>query len=88
MKSWYTTIEYPGVAVWQCSLNSFQQNPNVVRDIVVPCVCLHNLVPLSYPMEHLADVDKDDEQNNNMSGEWGATLTCKKSFWCWDPTLI
>ena len=55
---------------WQCLLRTLQQSPDVVRDIVETCICLHNLMRLRYPTDHHADVDKEDEHHNNVPGEW------------------
>ena len=58
---------------WQLLLTTMMQQPNVVRNIVECCVCLHNVMRLRYPTQQNAQLDMENDQHDLIPGLWRAT---------------
>ncbi|XP_063410831.1 putative nuclease HARBI1 [Mytilus trossulus] len=58
---------------WQLLLTTMMQQPNVVRNIVECCVCLHNVMRLRYPTQQNAKLDMENDQHDLIPGLWRAT---------------
>ncbi|XP_046559290.1 protein ALP1-like [Haliotis rubra] len=57
---------------WRCFLGTLEQGPDVVRLLVETGVILHNLLRIRFPAIGNADVDREDEDHNNIPGAWRA----------------
>nr|XP_054753761.1 putative nuclease HARBI1 [Lytechinus pictus] len=57
-------------ARFQCLLGTLQQQPDVVRNIIETCVCLHNLIGIRHPAMHHGQLDTEDTDHNIIPGEW------------------
>ena len=58
---------------WQLLLTTMMQQPNVVRNIVECCVCLHNVMRLRYPTQQNVQLDMKNDQHDLIPGLWRAT---------------
>ena len=55
---------------WQLLLTTMMSGPEVVRDIIEACVCLHNLLRIRNPAIHVGLVDAEDDDHNLIPGMW------------------
>ncbi len=53
-----------------CLLSTLKQQPRVVIDVILSCICLHKLVHTHYPALQNAVLDAEDDQPNLFNGEW------------------
>ncbi len=79
---------------FQCLLTMLRQEPDVVCDIVLTCICLHNLMRIRYPGPQNAVMDQEDN-NLIVTMEIGEmALRCKICLilhnfhtWYWLPSV-
>ena len=57
-------------ARWQCLAFTMRQYPDVVNEVVVTCIILHNLMRIHHPGEGNQLVDNDDADMNVVPGAW------------------
>ena len=55
---------------FMCLLTTLKQKPKTVQDIVLACVCLHNLMRLRYPTQQNLDVDQEGPNYDLIPGAW------------------
>ncbi len=55
---------------FECLLTTLKQQPLVVIDIFLSCICLHNLMCIRYPALQIATLDAHDDQLNLIPGDW------------------
>ena len=55
---------------WGCLLTTLQQHLSTIEDIILCCICLHNLMCLRHPVLQNAAVDGEDGEGNFVPGEW------------------
>jgi hypothetical protein len=51
-------------------LSTIYMEPEVVTDLVMACVCLHNLLRIRYPAGHQGIVDQEGEDHQVIPGAW------------------
>ncbi len=51
-------------------LTTLRQQPPVVRDVILSCICLHNLMQICYPALQNAALDVENDQLNLIPGDW------------------
>jgi len=51
-------------------LGKMLQEPETVEDIVLTCICLHNLMRIRYPALQNHDLDHEDDDHNLIPGQW------------------
>jgi len=51
-------------------LGKMLQEPETVEDIVLTCICLHNLMRMRYPALQNHDLDHEDDDHNVILGQW------------------
>jgi hypothetical protein len=56
-----------------CLLRAMRQKPETVEDIVLACVCLHNLLGSQRIGENIRLVDREDQNHDVVPGAWRAT---------------
>ncbi len=56
--------------IFQCLLTMLKQEPDTVHDIVLTCICLHNLVRIWYPGLQNVVMDQEDNNDNDIHGDW------------------
>ncbi len=57
-----------------CFLTTLKQQPPVVIDVILSCICLHNLMRIRCPALQNATLDAEDDQLNLIPG---MVLKCK-----------
>ena len=55
---------------FQCRLTCLPQWPEQAEQIVMACICLHNLMRTRYPGVQNEVMDREDEDHNVIPGEW------------------
>ncbi len=53
-----------------CLLTTLKQQPPVVIDIILSCICLLNLMWIGYPALQNPALDAEDNQLNLIPGDW------------------
>jgi len=55
---------------YRCFLSPLEQEPKLVRTMVLACCTLHNLMRTRYPGEQDGTVDAEDDNHNIIPGAW------------------
>ncbi len=55
---------------FQCLLSPLRQEPEMVKSIVLACLCLHNLMRMRYAGFRNDLLDQEDDQHHIIPGEW------------------
>ena len=55
---------------FRCLLGTMQQRPEGATLSVMAVMCLHNLMPLRYPLLQNMDIDGEDQNGNHIPGDW------------------
>ncbi len=55
---------------FQCLLSSLSQKPEMVKSIVLACVCLHKLMCMRYPGHQNSLLDQEDDKHHVIPREW------------------
>lgn len=51
-------------------LGTMLQEPETVEDIVLACICLHNLMRIRYPAMQNPDIEHEDAEHQLVPGQW------------------
>ncbi len=51
-------------------LTTLKQQPPVMIDVILSCICLHNLMWICYPAPQNAALGAEDDQLNIIPGDW------------------
>ncbi len=55
---------------YACLLSVIKFQPKIATDITVAAICCHNLMRMRYPAIQNAAMDREDDNNNVILGEW------------------
>ncbi len=67
-----------------CLLTTLKQEPLVVKDVIMSCICLHNLMRIRYLALKTAALDGEDDHLNLIPTDWrnGTNARCGEHR-CW-----